>query len=113
LLQELNNRLRRIEGQLDVQANKPMNVEEASNYLSISKSSLYRLTSSGDIAHCKPNGKKVYFLRADLDTWVQRRRVKTNAELEREINSGAALRSRERKRSRERETAGQGQDDVA
>jgi excisionase family DNA binding protein len=92
MLHEMYETLKRIEERGKTEADKPLNLPEAAAYLSISKSSLYRQTSKGEIAYCKPNGKKLYFLKRDLNAWVQRHRKKSNAELAREINEGAAPR---------------------
>ena len=57
---------------------------EAAEYTGLSKSYLYKLTSAGMIPHSKPNGKQVYFGKAELDTWLLRGTVKTNDVLEHE-----------------------------
>ncbi len=55
---------------------------EACTYLELSDSHLYKLTSTGGIPHYKPNGKKIYFQRTELDAWLLRNRTATSAELE-------------------------------
>lgn len=55
---------------------------EASRLLDLSKSYLYKLTHSRQIPHYKPNGKKIYFKRSDLENWLFRNRVSTADELE-------------------------------
>lgn len=57
---------------------------EAAEYTGLSKSYLYKLTSAGMIPHSKPNGKQVYFGKAELDTWLLRNEVKTNDVVEKE-----------------------------
>lgn len=64
---------------------KPLNVEEAAEFLDITKSHLYKLTSRGEIPHYKP-GKRLYFLPNDLMEYVISGRVRTSDE----INSEAA-----------------------
>ena len=61
-----------------------LTLNEAAEYTGLSKSYLYKLTSSGMIPHSKPNGKQVYFGKAELDAWLLRNEVKTNDVLERE-----------------------------
>lgn len=51
-----------------------LTLDEAVNYLGISKSYLYKLTSSKEISHYKPSGKLIYFKRGDLDSWLLRNR---------------------------------------
>ena len=59
-----------------------LSLAEACTYLELSESHLYKLTSSGSIPHYKPNGKKIYFRRDELDTWLLRNRAATTDELE-------------------------------
>ncbi|RZL05675.1 MAG: DNA-binding protein [Pedobacter sp.] len=64
-----------------------LNLEEAAIYLSLSKSTLYKHTSAGNIPYYKPNGKLILFSRSDLDNWLQSRRIPSNNELlERSFN---------------------------
>lgn len=56
--------------------------DEASKYLGVSKSCLYKLTMSRTIPHYKPNGKLCYFRRKELDSWIMSNRVATDEELE-------------------------------
>lgn len=54
---------------------------EASRYMGISKSSLYKLTMRGDIPYYKPTGKMCYFNRSELESWLQQNRVATSTEI--------------------------------
>lgn len=55
-----------------------LNFSEACQYLSLSESHLYKLTSNKSIPHFCPQGKRLYFNRAELDEWLQRnKRIKT------------------------------------
>lgn len=49
---------------------RPLNVEEAADYLSMPKSSLYQLTSKKHIPFFK-RGKKLFFYQDELDKWVK------------------------------------------
>ncbi len=60
------------------------NFNEACTFLNYSKSYLYKLTHTRRIPHYKPNGKMLYFKRADLEAWLLRNRVKTADEIEQE-----------------------------
>lgn len=75
-LDEVVDRLGRIEELLQTQQPAPMTVPEAAAYLHISRQTLYRLTSKSEVVHYKPNGKRLYFLKADLDAWLTRNRVR-------------------------------------
>lgn len=44
--------------------------KEAAQYMGISLSTLYKLTSSGILPYSKPNGKLIYFSRHSLDNWL-------------------------------------------
>lgn len=59
-----------------------LNFNEACAYLDLSPSHLYKLTSARHIPHFCPQGKKLYFRREELDTWLQRNRQLTKEELE-------------------------------
>lgn len=52
-----------------------MNVDEAASYLKVSKSFLYKLTSSRKIPHYSPGKKLIFFCKAELDTWVMQNKV--------------------------------------
>jgi excisionase family DNA binding protein len=61
-----------------------LNFTETAIYLEVSHSHLYKLTSNGIIPCYKPNGKKLYFKRSELDTWLLSNRQTTTEELETE-----------------------------
>ena len=52
-------------------------LEEACNYLKISKPSIYKLTSKKEITYYTPGGKKIYFQKQDLDAWILAGKVDT------------------------------------
>jgi excisionase family DNA binding protein len=58
-----------------------LNFNEACAYLDVSLSHLYKLTSSRQIPHFCPQGKKLYFKREELDQWLLRNRQTTNQEI--------------------------------
>ena len=55
--------------------------DEASKYLGISKSHLYKLTMRREIPYYKPMGKYCYFNREELERWVQSNRIATGEEI--------------------------------
>jgi len=59
-----------------------LNFNETCRYLELSQSHLYKLTSTGAIPHYKPNGKKIYFQRLELDQWLLRNRMDSQEEIE-------------------------------
>lgn len=64
-----------------------LGAEEAAEFLNISKSHLYKLTFRNRIPFYKPGGKLIYFDRQELLSWIKQGKVKTQEELEAEIDS--------------------------
>jgi excisionase family DNA binding protein len=80
-------KLERIEKLLETQQamqKQVLNFNDTCIYLELSQSHLYKLTSTGSIPHYKPNGKKLYFKREELDTWLLRNRNNSIDEIEQE-----------------------------
>lgn len=87
--QELLNKLNSIETMLKEQnmlKKDVLNFGETALYLELSHSHLYKLTSGCVIAHYKPNGKKIYFKREELDAWLLSNRTQSNSEIEQEAS---------------------------
>jgi excisionase family DNA binding protein len=79
------SRLDRIESLLEELAilkKDVLNVEEACRHLTLSRSHLYKLTSSKKIPHFCPVGRRIYFNRVELDKWMQRHRQSSKEEVE-------------------------------
>lgn len=84
-MDEILLRLEKIERLLTSQTmlqKEVLNFNEAAEYLELSLSHLYRLTSTKQIPHFCPQGKKLYFNRQELDAWLQRNRQTTTEEIE-------------------------------
>lgn len=58
------------------------NFKEACKFLGYSKSYLYKQTHLRKIPHYKPNGKKLYFKKVDLESYLLRNRVRTDSEIQ-------------------------------
>lgn len=54
-----------------------LSFRQATFYMDMSESQLYKLTSSNGIEHFKPAGKKIYFRRKALDAWMLQNRQAT------------------------------------
>jgi excisionase family DNA binding protein len=80
ILKRLDSLERLIENQ-GVNTKEVLNLNEACRYLELSQSHLYKLTSTGSIPYYKPNGKKLYFKRAELDAWLLRNRYASHEEI--------------------------------
>ena len=61
-----------------------LSFEEASRFLNLSKSYLYKLTSGNLIPHYKPQGKMLYFEKTELEAWLRRNPIRTQAQTEAE-----------------------------
>ena len=68
---------------LQVSSPEILNLNQATEYLSLSKSTLYKFTSKREIPHFK-KGKKIYFRKIELDEWLTQLRIATKDEIERE-----------------------------
>ena len=80
-LQSIDDRLRSIETLLQSQKTV-LNFEEVVAYTGLSKSYLYKLTSSGGIPCFKPQGKHIYFNKQEIDSWLMQNRKATTRELD-------------------------------
>lgn len=80
--EQILERLNSIEQLLIQQSDKLMSFKEACDYADLSASQMYKFTHQGEIAHYKPNGKKLYFTKFELDTWLKRKRIKANSEID-------------------------------
>ena len=76
------DKLTAIESLLVATQPKPLTLKEAAEFLDFSRSYLYRLTSQGRIPCYKPEGKRVYFDRAELVDWLKRNRIRPQEEIE-------------------------------
>ena len=61
-----------------------LSFDEASKFLNLSKSYLYKLTSGNLIPHYKPQGKMLYFEKVELEAWLSQNPIKTQAQIEQE-----------------------------
>lgn len=64
-----------------------LNLIEASKYLDISHSTLYKLTSSGELTSYKPGGKKLYFRKEDLDIYLMKNKQLDDFDIEQEASN--------------------------
>ena len=59
-----------------------LNLENASLYVGISKSTIYKYTSTREIPHFK-RGKKLYFKKVELDAWLTTNKINSREEIDR------------------------------
>ena len=86
--QNILNELSEIKKMIGTQE-KPLTLPEAAEYLGLSRQTVYKMTSRGEVAHFKSaGGKRLSFLREDLKGWLLKHRVASNDELQREADKG-------------------------
>lgn len=61
-----------------------MNVEEASAFLNLSITAIYDKTSKKLLPH-KKRGRRLYFLRSELEQWILDGHVKTRQEIDQQV----------------------------
>ena len=71
-----------------------LNFNEIVAYTGLSKSHLYKLTSTGGIPCYKPQGKHIYFNKVEIDKWLLSNRLSTSQELEQEAINYTTLNSK-------------------
>lgn len=64
-----------------------LSFNEAVAYLDVSKSYLYKLTSTNKISFSKPNNKLIYFQRVDLDNWMLQNRIESIGVLQENVTN--------------------------
>ena len=79
--QLFQEQLNRIESNTLAQKNV-LTFSEVARFTGLSKSFLYKLTSTGKIPHFKPHGKVIYFERSQVEAWLLQNPVKTASEIE-------------------------------
>ena len=74
IIQKIDN-IERMLTDMSIQQKDVLNLKEACQFLDISPSHLYKLTSTKQIPHFCPQGKKLYFEREALKHWLTRNPV--------------------------------------
>ncbi|MCK6639432.1 MAG: helix-turn-helix domain-containing protein [Bacteroidia bacterium] len=64
-----------------------MNIEQLSQYISMSKSAIYKLTSTHQIPFYRPSGKIIFFEKAEVDKWMRRNRVRSMDEIREQVEN--------------------------
>lgn len=81
VISSIFERLERIEKFTILGAKSIITIDEASMFTGLSKARLYALTAQREIPHYK-NGRKLYFVRSEIEKWLTRYRVATNEEVQ-------------------------------
>lgn len=72
------------------QVKEILTIEDASDFLCLSKSSIYKRTSGWTIPFYKV-GKTLYFKRTELIEWIDKHKVRTREEIEQEARANLPL----------------------
>jgi predicted DNA-binding transcriptional regulator AlpA len=83
-----NHRLARIEQGILAQKTV-FTFKDFCRYTGISESWGYKLTSQRAVPHYSPNGKTLYFEKAQIDKWLLQNPVRTVAQLKNTVVEGA------------------------
>lgn len=79
----LKNKLDRIEINTLLAAKNVLTLEDVVLITGLSKGHIYRLTSTREIPHYKPNGRnKVYFKKSEIEEWLLQNRIATTEEID-------------------------------
>jgi excisionase family DNA binding protein len=87
-IQQLNKRLDVIE-QASISQKTVLTFKDFCTYVGISKSFGYKITSSRAIPYSCPNGKTIFFDRAEVDKYLLQNPIKTKKQLKKEVLGGA------------------------
>lgn len=79
---EILEKLEKIEKQVSLSQKDVLTFDEVCTYTGLSRSHLYKLTSTGRVPHSKPFGKMLYFDRQELNNWLLQNPIVTDQELE-------------------------------
>lgn len=80
MIQEVLSKLNTIEQYSLLAAKNVLTIEDAALLTGLSRSHIYKLTSTKQIPYYKPNGKQIYFDRSELEAWMKQNRVGTLTE---------------------------------
>lgn len=83
---EMEERIKALE-KIFVCQKEILNIDEAVEYLNMSRSWLYKLTSTHQIPFYKPNGRFLYFDRSELDKWIRSALVRSESQLNDQVNA--------------------------
>lgn len=82
VMNEILQKLERIEQLTLLGAKDVFNMDDLVAYTGLTKGYLYRLVCERAIPYYKGNGKMNYFKRDDVNAWLLRNRIKSQAEID-------------------------------
>lgn len=93
-VQDIKATLKRIETYSMLAAKDMLTCDDVALLTGLSKSHVYKLTSTHQIPHYKPTGKMVYFDRSEIESWLRQNRVATEQEIQERAATYVATKSR-------------------
>lgn len=88
----LNSKLDRLERIALLGAKEALTVEEVALLTGLGKATIYRLITSKEIPHYKPEKRgKVYFKKSEIEDWLLQNKQKSNAEINIEATTHTTL----------------------
>lgn len=78
--------LKKLINEQKIMLKQVLTFSETADYLQLSHSYLYHLASKGILPSYKPNGKKLYFSRQELDQWLLKNKQHSNEEVKKMAN---------------------------
>jgi len=86
-MEDIQEQLDRIERNTLLASKKVLTFDDVAILTGLSRSYLYKLTSTNQIPHYKPSGKQLYFDREEIESWLKQNRVATVEETERKATN--------------------------
>lgn len=74
-----------------------LSLEEAADYLDVTKDYMYRLTAAKEFPLFKPGGKLIYIRRSDIEEWIVRNRIRSKEEINKEAEYHILMLNKERR----------------
>ena len=78
----IREQLNRIERNSLLAAKNVLSIDDVALLVNLSKSRIYQLTCKHQIPYYKPNGKLIYFDKAEIEDWMRQNRIATADEVE-------------------------------
>ena len=88
----IDSRLKNIESLL-LSQKTVLNFDEVAAFTGLSKSYLYKLTSTGGIPCYKPQGKHIYFNKQEIEQWLLQNRKATTREIDNQAANYVTLKN--------------------
>lgn len=85
--EKIIEQLNRIERYSLLAAKNVLTIDDVALITGLSKSWIYQLTCANQIPFYKPQGRLIYFDRAEIEAWMKQNRIRTKEEIEAAANA--------------------------